>query len=627
MLWRIVSVLMALSIGAFGTANRLSANDPITATQPSQANLLQAVRNASTNWQAAGLLSVGGIPLRTAVCATVRPLDSGQDDTTNIQNAIRSCPNGQVVSLAAGTFTIAEGNYVLLNKGITLRGAGPGVTTLTRTGGATLNSYIPGSRPSSLIIVGPQLFNNGETATTLTADVAEGSYSVQVASTRGFSVGQFVLIDEASGASYQDDPLGYGKIWAAPDFRVTWQKHNPSQRWDDFSANQYPYTPGSTGCYFSNCDRPTSEIHLITAISGNTITFDSPITISYRVNHQAQLYYFQTPFVINAGVEDMTLQFADQGNIQFRWTAYCWAKNVESRNWLNGGFVLSYAFRDQLEEVWSHDAVWPVPGGAGYAIDINFSSSEILAENSITDHVNKVMVIRSAGAGSVIAYNYFDDGYINGQEKWLETGINGSHATGSHHTLFEGNWGFNIDSDNTHGSAIFHTFFRNYASGYRSRFTSLGGVVTDDISNRPGGNRPLRGIGVMAYTYWMTFLGNVLGTSGHTSGWLYHTTFANGSPGIYMLGWNDKPPYNSDPDVAKTAIIDGNFDYLSNSVSWASSDSTHTLPNSLYLHRTPAFFNAGSGYTWPWVNPTGTPQLYTNPAKARYDAGTPFTQP
>jgi hypothetical protein len=31
--------------------------------------------------------------------------------------------------------------------------------------------------------------------------------------------------------------------------------------------------------------------------------------------------------------------------------------------------------------------------------------------------------------------------------------------------------------------------------------------------------------------------------------------------------------------------------------------------------------------TWPWVNPTGSPQLYTLPAKARYDAGTPFTQP
>ena len=55
----------------------------------------------------------------------------GRLGTSNIQNAIAACPLGQVVQLGAGTFTIAEGHYVLLNKGITLRGAGPGSTILT----------------------------------------------------------------------------------------------------------------------------------------------------------------------------------------------------------------------------------------------------------------------------------------------------------------------------------------------------------------------------------------------------------------------------------------------------------------------------------------------------------------
>lgn len=83
----------------------------------------------------------------------------------------------------------------------------------------------------------------------------------------------------------------------------------------------------------------------------------------------------------------------------------------------------------------------------------------------------------------------------------------------------------------------------------------------------------------------------------------------------------------TDGNVANTAIRDGNFDYVSNSVTWAASDTAHILPNSLYLTQKPTFFNAGSGYAWPWVNPTGSPQLHTLPAKARYDAGTPFTQP
>ena len=128
-----------------------------------------------------------------------------------------------------------------------------------------------------------------------------------------------------------------------------------------------------------------------------------------------------------------------------------------------------------------------------------------------------------------------------------------------------------------------------------------------------------------AYPYWLSWLGNVLGTSGHTNGWLYNTS--KGSPGIWMLGWDSGSPYPTDANVANTAIRYGNFDYFTNSVTWASTDAAHTLPNSLYLTQKPTFFNAERGYTWPWVNPTGSPQLYTLPAKARYDAGTPFIQP
>jgi hypothetical protein len=62
-------------------------------------------------------------------------------------------------------------------------------------------------------------------------------------------------------------------------------------------------------------------------------------------------------------------------------------------------------------------------------------------------------------------------------------------------------------------------------------------------------------------------------------------------------------------------------------VKWDPAITNHTLPNSLYLTHKPAFFDAGSGYTWPWVDPVGATKLYVLPAKARYDAGTPFTQP
>jgi hypothetical protein len=593
------------------------------------AGILPPDRNASANWRMAGMLSAGGIPERTAVCAIVRPLGQSKDDTTNIQNAINGCPFAQVVQLAAGTFTIAEGNFVLLNKGITLRGAGPGLTRLTRTNGATLGNYVPGSKPSPMIIAGPQRYGNNETSTALTADAAQGAHSVQVQSTAGFSVGQIVLLDEASGAGWQPDVVWTSRqIWASPDYRVVWQKHNPYYQYvDDFDLSTYPYTPGSAGCWFSHCDRPTNEMHRISAIFGDTITFDSPVTISYRVSHEAKLYRWQKPHTQSVGIENLTVSNGDDGNIKFMWCAYCWAKNVENTLWLGDGFDINSSLRVQLERVYVHNGVWPVNGGGAYNISLAWGSSEVLLEDSISLLTNKVMVDRSAGAGSVVAYNYMDDGYINGQDGWVEIGLNASHMVGSHHVLFEGNYGFNIDSDQTHGNSIYHAFFRNYTSGYRKPFRTLAGTQIDDTT---GCCHPLRTIGAHAYAYWFSFIGNVLGTPGHTSGWVYDAIGGlNTFPpsGIWMLGYMDISPQGYDPKVSDTAIRDGNFDYLTNSIHWASKDADHRLPNSLYLTQKPNFFSAGRGYTWPWVDPTGSSQLYELPAKVRYDAGTPFTQP
>ncbi len=125
----------------------------ITAATGASANL-SPDRDASANWKKAGMLSVGGIPARTTVCATLAPRGSGLDDTASINQAIGMCPVGEVVSLKAGTFTIAEGNTVVIDRGITLRGAGQGATILTRTGGATLGSYQPGTHPSWIVFLG-----------------------------------------------------------------------------------------------------------------------------------------------------------------------------------------------------------------------------------------------------------------------------------------------------------------------------------------------------------------------------------------------------------------------------------------------------------------------------------------
>jgi hypothetical protein len=327
----------------------------------------------------------------------------------------------------------------------------------------------------------------------------------------------------------------------------------------------------------------------------------------------------------NAGIENLKVIGGDNGNIRFEFCNACWAKSVENTVWHDEGFAINNSFRVEIREFYVHDAAWAQPGGAGYAISLANGSSEVLIENGISVRANKVMVARSAGAASVFGYNYVDEGYINTNGAWVEVGLNASHMVGPHHVLFEGNYGFNFDSDKTHGNAIYHTIFRNHLSGTRAAFNNqLGGLIDD--ANQTG-NGPRRTAGAGTYSYWHTFVGNVLGVAGKMAGWSYEGTFAGGENSIWLLGWDDWSPYPVDANVKATTLRHGNFDYLTNSVTWDPNISSQTLPQSLYLAGKPAFFNAGRGYTWPWVEPTGTTKLFTLPAKARYDAGTPFTQP
>ena len=553
----------------------------------------------------------GGVPTRTQVCATVNASTYGNgssDATSGIQAAIDACPSGQVVQLSSGTFTINGGRYLQIGKGITLRGAGPGATTLQKTDGAKPGQEQTGPNPSPLVIIGPARWdNNGGTSVNLSTDAAKGAYSITVSNAGPFSPGQVVLLDELSGASWQPDPAGRGQIWASPDFRVVWQRHNPSQGTDD------PF-PDAAG-WFSRDDRPTNEIKQIDRISGNTIYFNTPVHISYRTSHNAQLSTFGYPFTVGAGIEDLSVIGGDQGNIRFHWSASCWAKRIENSVWHDEGFAVERSFRVEIRDSYVHDAAWAQPGGAGYAISLSDGSSEVLVENSIVVKANKVMVARSAGTASVFGYNYVDDGYINTNTRWIEVGLNASHMVGPHHVLFEGNEGFNWDSDKTHGNSIYHTVFRNHLVGTRR-----------DFNDAAGGNGPRRCAGATYYSYWHSFVGNVMGVAGQMAGWVYESGDMD-TPAIYMLGWDDWAPYPTDARVKATTLRHGNFDYVTSSVVWDPAISDRSLPASLYLAQKPAFFNAGRGYTWPWVDPIGATKLSTLPARARYEAGTPFVQP
>ena len=659
--------------------------------------MLPSYDDAYANWKNAGLQTVGGIPNRTTICATVNPLGGGKDDFTDIQNAINKCPAGEVVQLGAGAFTVHIADLpIQISTGVVLRGTGACTGTsspycqtsisvsdgaLAYTGGkcgASTSAEVtcPNGGPALLLVapVSPDYnyswaqcgniggpVGTGCGAATLAADAAQGQTKIQVSSTSTFSVGQWVLIDEASGAGWVADPLnattGYGSVWAASDWlsssgspatgRVLWSKSKNGGGWDFGSA--YPYQANSVGCWYSYCDRPTQEMHKIASIgagpcpgTGCTLTFDDPLTVAFRQsgNHNAQVYSgpysnqsgtgSPISFLQYAGVENVSLLRAVNGGLEMEFCAYCWVKNVEVGDWYGGGINIERSVRSEFNSVYVHHCWDSVNNGGEYPIALDSASTEILITNSITNFAGKGMVARAGGAGSVVSYNYQDDTMYDAEfgigDYWIDMGVNASHYSGPHHILFEGNWGDNLDNDHTHGNSTYITFFRNQGTGLRSPFTdpSINKAVNDYTgvgyacgngastcsSNRPG---PLRAAGPMAYNYWFGFVGNVLGTAKETTsanGWTYQGDFT--ASHIWMLGWNEgnggEDPY-LDGATASYIFRHGDYDYVNGSiVDWATGYS-HTLPNSFYSSAQPSFFGASGAkctYPWPWVTPTGS---------------------
>jgi hypothetical protein len=641
----------ATTSAAGGAASGSQSTTSIGSGSGSAKYALPSERNFAWN---PGLMSKGGIPSsKSPICNSTPLVPTGTaDDSAQINAQIGRCSAGSVVQLGAGTFLMGKGQYVAINKSVVLRGAAAGSTILKNP----LNLFATpkfqqAADQTPLVIIGPGRWVNpdgdgrcqGPTAyqpahmQLLSTDAAQGSASVTVANGSVFSRGQMVLLDETSGASWQPDVAQNAtSIWASPDYAVTWQLHKPTISFIDdplatgvapSAANNYAGTgSGKDGaCWFSRQDRPQNEIKEIKTVSGNTITFTSPLTQGYRSSHYAELttYSGSNAPVQNAGIEQVTLVGGGDGAVRFENTRYSWARNIEVTEWYGEGVAMNNSFRAELRDSYIHDAAWAEPGGAGYAISLAGGSSEALLENNVVVKANKVMVARSSGAGSVVGYNYMDDGYIATNEAWIEVGLNASHMVGSHMVLFEGNQSFNIDSDATHGNSTYMVYFRNYTTSVRGTFKSdFTGNSVDDVNDLPGpANGPKRAAGAMRYSYWMTYVGNILGQPQRATmarGYQDDQAKAPWKPSIWLMGWNDKAPYTVDTQVAATAVRDGNWDTLISKQTWLNG-SAGALPDSLYLAGKPAFFGSNS---WPWVDPT-TGATYTLPAQARYSAGTP----
>jgi hypothetical protein len=708
LLFRAETCLAAFVI--FGVAST-AGSDPTS-------NVLPNYDDVYANWTVAGALTV---PTRSTQCGStinpslVTPPATG-DDADNIAVAIAACSAGDFVQLGSGTFVLDTSEYILLNKGVSIRGTGtcggsssPYCATVLTYRNGTVPYYATdaahncgtGSGPFTFASCGtlPMIYiapegqneqrwggancNNSSSATgctnsvALTADAAQGDTLIHVASTSGFSVGQWIRIDEASGAVTQSNPANNpsSTMFAAPDAVNT--SGSPATGKIVYAGASVEYG----GLYGALYDRETSELKKISAIGSGTITFDSPLTIAFRSsgNYHAQIYApfdasgVAEPFLTGAGVENLSITRADYGSIYMSFCAGCWIKNVEAANWIYG-VALDNVARSVVTGSFFHDCMVCANSGQEYPFAIDGASTENLIDNNIFLFGGKGMVGRACGGGNVVSYNYVDKQFYmasngNPANWWSDSGVNGAHYTGCHHVLFEGNWGSNCNNDTVnHGNVVYLVYFRNDCTGLRTNFNdpslALSTSSTYNAADAPvsdasgisyapgnpypyaGGPGPLSAAGAQQWGYWFGWVGNVLGEASQTTsgnGWTYAAYNQNTGKIMWLLGWGNGS--SSDPNLNGTngffLFRHGNYDYYDVSiVDWATGYS-HTLPNSFYVSAQPSFFGSSGAnciYPWPWVTPTAGSPLQTPtgtgcistdglPAKARYDAGTPFVQP
>ncbi len=506
----------------------------------------------------------GGIPERTEVCVTLSP--SGGDDTDELQEALDSCADDQVVQLEAGTFNIATA-IGLLRPRVTLRGRGT-ETRLVKPAGTGLPVIAIG-RP------------RGYTAPVdLAEDGLKNSKTVRLANAVDFTPGELVVINQLTN----------------PDITL----------WSDRS----PPGDGSRG-WFGEFDRPVGQTLEVESSDGESVTFTTPLHIDFLTSSSAHLVRFDSsiPLVTYAGVEDLYVAGGEGGdvggNIHFYGSAYSWVKNVESDLSLGTSVNLDNSFRCVIRDSYIHSTRDPNPGGNGYGVGVNKYASDNLIENNAVWAFNKVIVMRASGGGNVVGYNYMEDGFGADYPTIPEVGLNASHMTTPHYELFEGNESFNFAGDAVWGNSVYITVFRNHLTGLRRSVPPL--QLVDEVGRRIMETVP-------GHRYY-SFVGNVLGFAGQSpspGGNMFRYEVIGDVPGGVV------PIWQLAADTIPTLIRHGNFDFLNNATVWDDEIASHDLPPSMYLSGKPAFFG---DEPWPWVRAEdeGDP-VGTLPARARFDA-------
>lgn len=502
----------------------------------------------------------GGIP-NYPVCFNVTDApynaqgDGIVDDTTAIQAAIDDCPEGQAVFIPEGTYrTTAQ---LTIQSSIVLRGDGPDRSKITLDTPDTAN-IIRIYQPSNY---GPDI--------NIISGYTKGSTSITVADSSTVTAGDYIIVSQLNKSGLVTN-TGYGSP-------CTW-------------------------CGLDNGARAMTQIVQVADKNGDVLTISRPLYFTFEENLDPEIR--ETAMLEGAGIEDLTVEQIDSGgayagsdSIRITSGAKCWVKNVESYNSVGAHVKLENSYACEIRDSYFHEG-HNYASGRVYGVFLMGRNSDHLIENNIIYKTRHAMIFEGGGSGNVFGYNFADDGYSLPDTEFLTTDAS-THGSHPYMNLFEGNIHDKIGHDNTFGSSSHNTHLRNHVD-----------------RNAAGITRGLWAVDIQSNNYYENLVGNVLCEEGCIGTVNYGDSGSRVA--IYKLGY-DTPGDDSgpdDPQVERTLLRHGNFDYVNNSTLWDPNISNQNLPNSYYLTSKPSFFGS---LPWPAIGPELSPMVGTIPAKQRFD--------
>jgi hypothetical protein len=566
----------AAADGSGGTEGASGDDGGLSASGLPWTEILDPTR--AIDWSGAGV--VGGIPTRTTVCSTLNPGATA----AQINAAIAACPSGQVVSLTAGTYSIAD-DGIVMKSGVTVRGAGADKTLLvfsTTNYCSNLSAAVCFSGTNDWS-GGANTQPGGANAADWTGGYAQGATQITLSNvgSTGITVGQYIYLDQANDTS------------VGADFFVC-----------DETAASCSLQGGNGGRVIDGVLRSQIQIVKVTAVSGSTYTITPGLYSPNWRTGQSPGAWWPTQPIQNAGLEDVSVDATNSGG-QMNVAIY-----NAMNDWVRGVRLVRTCTceRDLVQfNMAAHSTVADsyFYGTEGQSVNYGveaYGASDNLVENNIFQHVVAPMVIQLS-LGSVYADNYaINDTYADSQGiHWLQ-GEFIQHNAGVEFQLYEGNVGPGFGGDVFHGNQLMNTLFRNYFLG------------TD-----PGRPDDTTAVSLESYIRYMNIVGNVLGTPGTTT--TYQVTAGPGADGtVFNLGGgNTEAPVTvaGDPMVLSTLLRWGNYDTANAAVRFEASEvpsavnpygnavpKTQTLPASFFLAAQPAWWPATKA--WPPIGPDVT---------------------